>query len=204
MAFMAFKCAIDRGNGKYCSRSCARSAVPTKKRQDEESRFWHLVNKNGPIPAHCPELGPCWEWQARRSKQGYGQFSQINPKKSTVLAHRWIFQKRHGLLPWEIAVCHKCDNPSCIRDEHLFAGTRKDNKRDSIIKNRVPRGEDHWFSRYKKEDVIRIRSLKDEFTCRSLAEIFGGTPQAVRAIIKHAVWKHVKVPPPTPHQPELR
>lgn len=25
-------------------------------------RFWEKVNKDGPIPEHQPELGPCWEW----------------------------------------------------------------------------------------------------------------------------------------------
>jgi hypothetical protein len=27
-----------------------------------EERFWEKVDKNGPVPAHRPELGPCWVW----------------------------------------------------------------------------------------------------------------------------------------------
>ena len=39
-----------------------------------EERFWRKVDKNGPIPEHRPELGPCWVWTAgtntRRTKDG--------------------------------------------------------------------------------------------------------------------------------------
>jgi hypothetical protein len=26
-------------------------------------RFWAKVNKDGPIPEHCSELGKCWVWK---------------------------------------------------------------------------------------------------------------------------------------------
>jgi len=39
-----------------------------------EDRFWAKVDKNGPVPAHRPELGPCWIWTAARFKRGYGKF----------------------------------------------------------------------------------------------------------------------------------
>src|SRR6478609_5365672 len=36
-------------------------------------RFWKKVDKNGPIPAHRPELGPCWIWTGWIcSGTGYG------------------------------------------------------------------------------------------------------------------------------------
>lgn len=30
----------------------------------QEPKFWEKVNKHGPVPEHCPELGPCWIWTA--------------------------------------------------------------------------------------------------------------------------------------------
>lgn len=35
-----------------------------------EERFWAKVNKDGPIPEHRPELGPCWVWTGSLSR-GY-------------------------------------------------------------------------------------------------------------------------------------
>ena len=49
---------------------------------------------------------------------------------------RHIYQLRHGPLPTHIYVCHICDNPRCIRDEHHFLGTCGDNIRDAVKKGR--------------------------------------------------------------------
>jgi len=35
-------------------------------------RFWSKVDKNGPIPQHKPELGPCWVWTGAKMERGYG------------------------------------------------------------------------------------------------------------------------------------
>jgi hypothetical protein len=34
-------------------------------------RFWKKVDKNGPVPAHRPELGPCWLWTGALVGRGY-------------------------------------------------------------------------------------------------------------------------------------
>ena len=35
-------------------------------------RFWTKVNKNGPIPPHCHELGPCWTPLVARNRHQEG------------------------------------------------------------------------------------------------------------------------------------
>jgi len=33
-------------------------------------------------------------------------------------------------------LCHRCDTPKCMRPDHLFWGTRRDNMRDCVLKGR--------------------------------------------------------------------
>ena len=100
------------------------------------TRFWNRVNKGGPVPTHKPELGPCWLWTGYQNHRGYGQAS-FNGK--VMLTHRISFTIQRGRLPLAgMKICHHCDNPSCVRPDHLFEGTDSDNMRDAVSKGRLP------------------------------------------------------------------
>ena len=58
----------------------------------------------------------------------------VHPNKHSLA--RKIYIMRHGPLPPDILVCHKCDNPPCILDRHHFTGTNLDNALDSAAKGR--------------------------------------------------------------------
>jgi hypothetical protein len=96
-----------------------------------EERFWKYVR-----------LGPnCWEWTGamkrdRDKKWAYGNFCLGRGKH--ILAHRysWSFTRGCADLPVGMYVCHKCDNPKCIRPDHLFLGTPRENNTDCIAKGR--------------------------------------------------------------------
>jgi hypothetical protein len=94
---------------------------------DFSSRFWEKVS-----------ITPnCWEWSAGRNHKGYGVFQIGTAKKSNVkLAHRISFALTYGDIPPSILVCHKCDNPACVRPDHLFAGNALVNTQDMIRKGR--------------------------------------------------------------------
>lgn len=55
-------------------------------------RFWTRVNKDGPLPACRPDLGPCWVWIGPLDRAGYG-------RQSGVLAYRYVWIRTHGPLP---------------------------------------------------------------------------------------------------------
>lgn len=50
-------------------------------------------------------------------------------------AHRLSYAVFVG-EPGELAVCHRCDVPSCVNYEHLFLGTKGDNNKDASMKGR--------------------------------------------------------------------
>lgn len=79
----------------------------------------------------------CWNFTVRLNRQGYGRFC-VGSKD--VLAHRLAWELWHGedLPPYpEAVVGHHCDNPSCVRPDHLFVGTQADNIHDAKRKGRM-------------------------------------------------------------------
>lgn len=80
----------------------------------------------------------CWEWQQALNAEGYGRF--VVPGGGRPQAHRLAWELWHDvkLRPWpEDVVCHSCDNPACVRPDHLFVGTQSDNIRDAKTKGRL-------------------------------------------------------------------
>ena len=112
-------------------------------RGSAETRFWRRVVKaNGE---------GCWEWIGGRSGR-YGRFRLDND--TMVWAHRFAYELQHGPLPPGLCACHACDNPLCMRGDHLFAGTRSENIADRDAKGRQSKGPTHseairrsWLSR---------------------------------------------------------
>ena len=87
-------------------------------------RFWSKVDKNGPVPEHRPELGPCWLWTGYLNHKGYAYFS-IN--KKSVRAHRWLYKHLVGSIADELLLDHVCRTRHCVRHSHVEPVTNREN-----------------------------------------------------------------------------
>lgn len=138
----------------------------------------------------------CWEFCGSRLPFGHGR---IRHEGKDWLVHRLIYQELVGDIPEEMCVCHKCDNPPCIRPSHLFLGTMRDNMHDMIRKNRQrhdsnPKGEKHHNSKLTKEKALLILSRCNEpdFSPTKMGIELAVDACTVIDVVKRRTWRHVQ------------
>jgi len=174
---------------RFCSHECRIKGV----RRTPEQRFWEKVDKNGPVPQHHPELGPCWVWLgSRRSNNGYGGFRLGGKYGRVESTHRvaWEIANR-PLAPGE-HVLHRCDNPLCVRPDHLFLGTHQQNMADRQEKGRVNRGSRHPRAVIDEAAVLLIRRrAASGKSGAAIARSLGCSPNVTTDVIRGRTWKHV-------------
>jgi hypothetical protein len=168
---------IKKGQGKYCSRTCVYATTL-------EDRFYSKIA--------VTETG-CHEWQANRLPSGYGSFWLNGTNR---LAHRVAWELVNGEIPDGLNVLHKCDNPKCVRAEHLFLGTTQDNVADRERKgrNRPPKGEQCGTHKLTEIQVIEIREryAAGGILLRELAIEYGVGKAAIGKITRRERWAHIQ------------
>ena len=142
------------------------------------------------------EVG-CWEWTANKNWKGYGKIDDENGRK--VYAHRVAYELQFGAIPDGMHVCHRCDNPGCVRPDHLFLGTPTDNMADKYAKGRDNRigktgatGESHGRSKLTEADVLAIRA--DRRSSYKIAEERGLSQSGVHSAKSGKTWRHLPKP----------
>lgn len=143
-------------------------------------RFWERVDVSG----------ECWLWiSSVRGKKKYG-FVQLRDA-AKIAAHRLSYVLSFGRIPNGLWVLHKCDNPRCVRPDHLFLGTSDDNVADMVSKGRHPRGTTNGRAKLSAAQVLEIvRRSKDEFLTH-LAKEFRVGPAHIGQITRGEKWSSV-------------
>ena len=144
-----------------------------KKTLMAQARFWNNVK----IISHS-NSNQCWEWQGSKLPNGYGVTT--DGVGNTVLAHRYVAGLTgniHGQV-----VMHVCDNPACVRPDHLFVGSQADNMQDMLNKQRKTSKANHSIVR-----DIRTKTL----TRAEYATKYNISEYTVGDIQRRTTWKHV-------------
>jgi hypothetical protein len=143
---------------------------------------------------------PCHVWTGACDKDGYGVTS-VNRKY--VRAHVVGFILENGLPDDGHQVLHHCDNPPCVRGNHLFGGTQLENHQDKARKGRSPvpwakthpeqvlRGDAHPSSKLNAEQVQELRRdyIPRKVPLRYFAEKFGVAETTVHWALRGGTWK---------------
>lgn len=124
----------------------------------------------------------CWEWTASTHKFGYGQLF-VEWKARPLQAHRVSWELHFGEIPKGKHVLHKCDNPLCVRPDHLFLGTHEDNLSDMNRKGR-------HFSKLPIEAVISLRD--GSMSPKEASKKFGVHPRYGYLVKRRTTWNGIQ------------
>ncbi len=130
----------------------------------------------------------CWLWTGSKNGDGYGAIGR-DPQ---VLAHRLAWILFCGQIPRRKLVLHRCDTPACVRPDHLFLGTQKDNVRDCIEKGRraVTAGEQNGGHRLTVPQVEAVRAARAAgVSAKALAAEHGITDREIYHIAAGTRWR---------------
>lgn len=117
----------------------------------------------------------CWLWGGFIDKDGYGMFSaKIGSKKTTLRAHRAVYEDMIGMIPPGLTIDHLCEVRRCINPEHLKPATNRQNVLRSkksvaginVRKSRCVNG--HDFDR--ANTYIRLTGGRMCRKCRTIKE----------------------------------
>lgn len=156
-------------------------------------RFWAKV-----------QLGDgCWLWNAAQTSTGYGHMGVTfeDGTRRNIKAHRIAWFLATGALPerWQ-HVCHHCDTPLCVRSEHLFLGTAKDNAVDRKNKGKAIT---HILTQKEREEVVEL--VRRGTIPRVVADIYQVSEANVRNLVKtHSNGEPHLVPVSPAQRQEIR
>lgn len=145
----------------------------------------------------------CVEWVGSTDTKGYGQIRLAN-KKLTYVTRLVLARSLGRELRSDECACHHCDNPACVRADHLFAGTRSDNARDCLAKGRArgligpnnrpraARGAEVGVAKLNDAKVREMRTLHASgIGHKRIAKMFGVSNGTARAALRGKTWRHV-------------
>lgn len=159
------------------------------------ARFWSKVKKT---PS-------CWLWTGSTASQGYGRF-QLRGRYPG--AHRVAWALQHGKFS-VLYICHHCDVRACVRIDHLFEGSQRDNILDAARKGRLATGirqGTHTHPECRKRGTLNghakltdqaVRDIRNRYATKTitqtaLAREYQISQAVVSKVILRQTWSHIE------------
>lgn len=136
----------------------------------------------------------CWNWAGRTDGGGYGLMWIGGRGGRWVRTHRLSWELHFGPIPGGLYILHRCDNPRCVRPDHLFTGTIRDNTLDMFAKGRANTvwGERHPSTHLSNTDVLGIRrAVAGGEQQTAVARRYGITKLVVSRIVRRVTWRRL-------------
>lgn len=173
-----------RLKARFCNTDC----VAAWRHQRNVALFWKHVQKTD----------SCWLWSGSHDRHGYGRMWRSADARQRF-AHRFSWEISVGAIPAGHVIRHLiCDNPPCVRPDHLAVGLQRDNVADMHAKGRrrsaPPKGEAHHHAKLTEDQVreIRRRATDEHVSAYRLARDFGVSEATAARVIKRQSWAHVE------------
>lgn len=189
---------------RFCTKSCARQGPRPFARIPLADRFWKRVQKSA----------GCWLWTGKLDKDGYGQgLKEGNGSRRARRPHVISWMLHNAPISDDSWVLHTCDNPPCVRPDHLYLGTVIENNRDRVERGRGatgdksgrrlhperwtletrPRGSRHGRSLLTEDQVREIRLMADrvDVSHETIAEMYGVSRPTISLIVNRKTWAHI-------------
>lgn len=194
--------ALDPTRRQFCSPKCGHA---NHRRKSLAERFWPKVDMTG----------ECWLWTGGSDRKGYGCTSGEDGRDLRATHAAWMLA--YGPVPDGLWVRHQCDNPPCVRPDHLLLGTPLQNSRDMVDRGRsshapnpperIARGDRHG-SRTHPEKIPRgeakhlkltedsVREIHRLWSAggvmqKDIAERFGVSRGVISQILSGKLWSHI-------------
>jgi len=165
--------------------------MPIKGTFELPQRFFEKLSFNPDDPESCVL------WTGSLTRDGYGQF---NWRGKTWPSHRIRWTSERGVIPKNKILCHKCDTPNCVRLDHIFLGTYKENSQDMSSKGRTAvqknpdlyKGTGNPHAKLNEDKVREIRKLhKEGLSKHEIADRFNISTSLVYLVYSRRTWGHV-------------
>ena len=144
--------------------------------------FWAKVDKSD----------GCWEWRGGHlfRRPGVPSYGSLNWRGVNTPAHRVAWMLTNGPIPAGLWCLHHCDNQGCVRPDHLYLGTHKDNTRDAVMRKRMWSRERAWNTTLREVDIRAIRALAEAgFATEHIGSLFHVSGRAIRYIVSGEHWR---------------
>jgi HNH endonuclease len=153
-----------------------------------EIKFWSKVRKTE----------KCWLWVGENTHALNYSYGRVYCPWLRVRqqAHRVAFALAYGGVDEDHLVCHSCDNPLCVRPDHLFLGNHQVNIDDAKRKGRTntARGMAHGRARFTDDDILQICQCYAHGMSQSdIARLWDVRQSVIQRIVNGNAWPHLAI-----------